>query len=183
MHAVAKILGPEAEFTQARDGLYQKYGWTLSAEEEGKTYEEAAEKWWTEQMKLYVRFGIEKSLLLEASRRLPPRKACVELLGKCLEHRIPVWIVSAGIANVIEYWLADRNLRSEEFHILANRLFYHGKKPSGYSEIVTIWNKSEAFFREAGADLEQKLIFLGNHPKDVGWRTENSESFLLGVKD
>lgn len=183
MHAVSRILGPESEFTRAREELYQKYKWVLSSEGGKNQCKAAAEEWWTGQMELYVRFGIEKEYLMEAARTLTPREECVELLHRCAENSIPVWIVSAGIANVIEYWLDGQGLESAEFHILANRIFYDGERPSGYSTIITIWNKAGIFFREAGDISGRKLIFLGNHPADVGWRTENSENFLIGNRE
>lgn len=182
MHAVSKILGTEADFTRARDGLYQKYGWLLSADEGKSCYENTAEKWWKEQMELYVRFGITRELLLKASRTLPPREKCVELLRRCLEYKVPVWIVSAGIANVIEYWLDGQGFEKKAFHILANRIFYDGEQPSGFGSVITMWNKPKVFFRESDIDLGRKLVFLGNHPGDVKWRTEKSESFLIDIR-
>lgn len=184
MHAAAKILGAESPYTQARDLLYQQFGWVRSADGDQEIRKNAAMVWWKKQMNLYVQYGISRGTLLRASLTLPPREDCVELLRLCIKNEIPVWIVSAGIANVIEYWLEWQEIEGETIHVLANRILYRGDKPMGYTPVMTIWNKEEMFFRYAENDCGQKMVFLGDRKEDVGWRKEHSESFLLdrGIK-
>lgn len=179
MHAVAGILGAGSAYTQARDLLYQQYGWIRSAEGEQEICKKAAMIWWKKQMNLYIQHGISRETVLRASLTLPPREKCVELLYRCMENEIPVWIVSAGLANVIENWLEWQGIGGGGIHVLANKIVYRDDKPMGYTPVMTIWNKAEIFFRCVENDRRQKMVFLGDRKEDVGWREEYSESFLL----
>lgn len=179
MHAAAKILGAESEYAQERDLLYQRYGWVRLGQGDGEACKKAAAVWWKEQMELYVRHEIGRETLLRASLTLPPREECVDLLHRCLENDIPVWIVSAGLGNVIENWLEWQGMGDGAIHVLANRILYRNDKPAGYGPVITIWNKAEVFLRCVGRNPERKMVFLGDRKEDVGWREEHSESFLL----
>ncbi len=188
MHAAARILGSEAEFSRMRDALYQQYGKKVlkmmkEESENGQrrsSLQDLAQIWWEKQMELYVKKEIKKDILYSAAGMLPARVEGLEILRFCLEEEIPVWIVSAGIKNVIEFWLERHEFRENRIQILANQIYYENEKPVGHSPVVTICNKAQRFFESAGALEGKKLVQLGNRQEDIGWKRENTEEFLIG---
>ena len=104
------------------------------------------------------------------------------MLRFCLEKEIPVWIVSAGLENVIRFWLGQQEIPDEKIRILANRIRYGEEKPAGQVPVITAWNKKERFFQQAGRSADRYLVFLGDQKEDLYWREENAESFLLREK-
>ena len=90
-----------------------------------------------------------------------------------------VWIVSAGLGNVIRFWLEAQGIWETGIQVLANELYYAGENPVGYGEILTIWNKRDKFFAVAAPEEEQKLFFLGDKREDLRWRKNNEESYLI----
>ena len=84
--------------------------------------------------------------MARAAALLAPRPESLELLRFCLEKEIPVWIVSAGLENVIRFWLGQQEIPDEKIRILANRIRYREEKPAGQGPVITAWNKKERFF-------------------------------------
>ena len=179
MHGIVRVLGEDAPMTQARDGLYMQYGKKLKTEEDESVKKQLAMIWWQEQMELFVRYGVEERLFLETAKLLPPRKEAVQLLKRCREAEIPVWIVSAGVSNVIEAWLELHELSGSSIYVLANRVCYENGTAVDCSDVVTPWNKKDVFFARSGIKADQKLVFLGDRKEDIGWSEKNTHSFLV----
>src|SRR5699024_3017615 len=104
-----------------------------------------AELWWEKQLELYVTEQVSEEILARAAALLEPRTEILELLRFCLEKEIPVWIVSAGLENVIRFWLGQQEIPDEKIRILANRIRYGEEKPAGQVPVITAWNKKERF--------------------------------------
>ena len=115
IYASVHVLGKNSSFGQAREALYQFYH---------KRLPEEAEHWWQEQMKLYIREQVLEDTLKEAAELLRERSGCVQLLKTCISQNVPVWIVSAGLGNVIDFWLENHGISKEKVHVLANYLVY-----------------------------------------------------------
>ena len=103
----------------------------------------------------------------------------LELLKLCSEEDLPVWIVSAGLGNVIRFWLEIRGFSHKGIRVLANELYYAENLPGAYGEIITTWNKKERFFETADPAEDQKLIFIGDKREDLRWRKNNEDSYLV----
>ena len=141
-----------------------------------------AERWWEKQLELYVTEQVPEKILARAAALLEPRAESLGLLRFCLEKEIPVWIVSAGLENVIRFWLGQQEIPDEKIRILANWIRYREEKPAGQVPVITAWNKKERFFQQAGRSADRYLVFLGDQKEDLYWREENAESFLLREK-
>lgn len=169
LYASVLVLGKDSSFGQAREALYQHYKTRLPKE---------AEHWWKEQMELYLREQILEDTLKEAAGLLKERTGCAELLRTCMLQNIPVWIVSAGLGNVIEFWLENHGISKEKLHVLANYLIYEKQKPVAYTEIITSWNKKKLFLEKLEEKEERQLLQLGDCREDLCW-TASGNSFLF----
>ena len=185
LHGAVHVLGKASGLAAGRDRLFQKMGREIleaagdlqRKEEEKKELYKKAEVWWQKQMELYVREKISEEILKKTAELLPPRREALELLEFCRRESLPVWIVSAGLGNVIRFWLEAQGITENGVRVLANELYYRGKNPAGYGEIVTIWNKKDKFFAAAAPEEERKLFFLGDKKEDLRWRKNNEESY------
>lgn len=183
LQAPVRVLGENSALSRARDELYHSMGKEILdqflAGKKDRVLMERAELWWREQIRLYVEFGISPEILARAAALLPPRPEAAALLRFCVKNRIPVWIVSAGLENVIRFWLGQQEIDDTEIHVLANRILYREEIPEGCTEPVTVWNKGERFFSQAGKEAAGYLVFLGDQEEDLMWRKERAEGFLI----
>ena len=186
LHAAVNVLGPDSGLARGRDLLYHTLGKPLFEEalkgNVNSSLKKQAELWWEKQLELYVTEQVSEEILARAAALLAPRPESLELLRFCLEKEIPVWIVSAGLENVIRFWLGQQEIPDEKIRILANRIRYGEEKPAGQVPVITAWNKKERFFQQAGRSADRYLVFLGDQKEDLYWREENAESFLLREK-
>ena len=186
LHAAVKVLGPDSGLARGRDLLYHTLGKPLFEEalkgNVNSALKKQAELWWEKQLELYVTEQVPEEILARAAALLAPRPESLDLLRLCLEKEIPVWIVSAGLENVIRFWLGQQEIPDEKIRILANRIRYREEKPAGQGPVITAWNKKERFFQRAGRSADRYLVFLGDQKEDLYWREENAESFLLREK-
>lgn len=183
LHGAVHVLGEDSGLARGKDRIFQTLGKSVLSQakkgQETETFRKMAEDWWREQMELYVREGIREETLRKAAQLLPPRMETLEILKFCSEEDLPVWIVSAGLGNVIRFWLEIRGISHKEIRVLANELYYAENLPGAYGEIITSWNKKERFFETADPAEDQKLIFLGDKREDLRWRKNNEDSYLV----
>ena len=183
LHAAVKVLGPDSGLARGRDLLYHTLGKPLFEEalkgNVNSSLKKQAELWWEKQLELYVTEQVSEEILARAAALLEPRTEILELLRFCLEKEIPVWIVSAGLENVIRFWLEQQEIQDEKIRILANRVRYRDEKSAGKGAVITAWNKKEQFFQKSGRAEDRYLVFLGDQKEDLYWREENAESFLV----
>ena len=183
LHGAVHVLGEDSGLAMGKDKIFQTLGKSVLSQakkgQETETFRKMAEDWWREQMELYVREGSSEETLRKAAQLLPPRMETLELLKLCSEEDLPVWIVSAGLGNVIRFWLEIRGFSHKGIRVLANELYYAENLPGAYGEIITPWNKKERFFETADPAEDQKLIFLGDKREDLRWRKNNEDSYLV----
>lgn len=181
LNSVGHILGKEGGFSTGRNRLFEKYGWcrTASKEHALEAYE-TAESWWKAQMELFLIWDVPEEALKKTAESLSPRKELIFLVKNCKKNKKFVWIVSAGLENVIQYWLEYHQISQEGIRILANRLIYEDGHPKGYGELITDWNKKEKF-RAAWEKQGAKgfPVFLGDRPVDLDLWSPGI-SFLVG---
>ena len=182
LHGAVYVLGKTSGLAMGKDRVFQTLGKdVLSQAEKGKeteTFKKMAEDWWREQMDLYVREEIGEEILRKTAQLLPPRMEILEILKFCAEENLPAWIVSAGLGNVMRFWLEAGEISWKGLRVLANELYYAEKVPKAYGEIITPWNKKDKFFETADPAEDQKLIFLGDKREDLRWRKSNEDSYL-----
>ena len=168
MNAMAKALGYDSEFARGRDQLYRKYRPAL----EQATDEERASlerKWWNDQMALFLHHHIPSASYTDALKsldfRLRPEAA--ELLRYCEENDIPVYIVSAGLGNLIIPILAWSGCLSPNLRVLANFVRYDGEKAVSYTAPVTPANKALHLQMELAAFDNYFAVVYGNTEEDL----------------
>lgn len=179
MHTAVKVLGEDSTFAAARDSLYRTYGWVLAEKRDTKKRQDAARKWWEAQMELCVRERILQSVWTETAKRLPAREEGRAILQFCRQRGIPVFIVSSGMGNVIDAWLEEQGLASENVVVFANRVFYENGYPTGYAPVVTIENKAKEFFKHTVIDSKRQIVQLGDRADDLAWRAEDTVNYLV----
>jgi len=168
MNAMAKALGYDSEFARARDALYREYRPALDAAADGER-PALERKWWNAQMALFLRHQIPPEKYTDALKSLDfrLRPEAVELLRYCEENDIPVYIVSAGLGNLIIPILAWSGYLSPNLRVLANFVRYDGEKAVSYTAPVTPGNKSAHLQMELSAFDNYLAVIYGNTEEDL----------------
>lgn len=135
------------EFKEKSNELYQKYrpielDYKITIEEKNR----AMEEWYEKCLNLYYEYNLTKSQLETAVSEsgLVFRKGAKDFLINMHEKNIPVIILSAGIANVIEIFLKENNCYFENMYIISNFLTFDEKgnvKPME-NELIHTMNKT-----------------------------------------
>ena len=168
MNAMAKALGYDSEFSRGRDELYRKYRPALdqAPDEERAPLER---KWWNAQMALFLQHQIPPESYTDALKSLDfrLRLEAAELLRYCEENDIPVYIVSAGLGNLIIPILAWSGCLSPNLRVIANFVRYDGKKAVSYTAPVTPANKGAHLKMELSAFDNFIAVVYGNTEEDL----------------
>lgn len=155
--------------------------------------EQAMKEWYKECMKLYFKYNLTKTKLIESIHKsnLCFRKGAKEILQKLAQEKIPVIILSAGIGNVIEQFLKEQECYSENMYIIANFIEFdeNGKaKQFDNSKIIHTLNKTKKdkipkSFNQKIKDLPYKIL-IGDLKEDENmvpkeeWNTTLKIGFL-----
>jgi 2-hydroxy-3-keto-5-methylthiopentenyl-1-phosphate phosphatase len=137
--------------------------------------------WFKENLDLMLAENVTKenfqSMILQAERNFYYRHGILEFFELIHNNKIPLFIISGGIYEIIEeslklvlpYYkeLKEKNL----IHIIANKFTYdHNNKVNGYSEpFVYTFNKGEILkriFKEYHTGGEN-IIVMGDHLNDT----------------
>ncbi len=109
---------------------YEKYGFVeFNYNMNEKEREKYIIKWYDECMDLYYQYGLtkEKLKLSIHNSKIVFREGVKELLFQLYKQNIPVIILSAGIGNVIQEVLKDRNCYYENITIISNFIQFNEK--------------------------------------------------------
>jgi len=134
------------------------------------------EQWWEKHHELLIRCKLNKNdmdqVMKTAHLKLRPGvKNFFKLLHK---HKIPIVIISAGPAYMIEKMLKNNSLLTKNIHIVAN---YYNFDKNGYmtsvkKPIIHSLNKYEIILKNLPFfdQLKQRtnVILLGDQPDDLG---------------
>ncbi len=136
------------EIKEEMELLYKKYrpieiNYTIPLEEKM----EAMEKWYLSCMDLYYKYNLTKDNLKQSLQtgEIFFRDGVKEFLSFANEKNIPVIILSAGIANVIEEFLKKENCLFKNIYIIGNFIEFdkNGKiKKFDNTKIIHTLNKS-----------------------------------------
>lgn len=153
-----------------RDEFQPLLDWTSNVQIDGV-------EWWDKAHELMVEHGMPPRPLIprlvrEAS--MTPRPGALELLKRLEALRVPVCIVSAGMADVIEEWLRQYGVLSENVTVCSNRLNYHADstpKSVSPSRPITSFTKEYAYASASSFFAKHKsrraIIQLGDSLHDV----------------
>lgn len=168
MNAMAKYLGYDSPFAKARDELYRTYAPQLAEAAEGEK-ETLERKWWNGQMSLFLRYPVAPESFTEALGKLDfrLRTEAEELLRFCEERDIAVFIVSAGLGNLIIPILAYSGHLSGNLRVLSNFVRYEDGKAVSYTAPVTPSNKGFHLRMELDAFDDYYAVVFGNREEDL----------------
>lgn len=157
--ASGNILGKD--FQKQAEALYEKYGpieqdYTISFEEKNR----AMEEWYHKSLELYYEHHLTKEQLEKsiAQSNLIFRQGAKQFLQDMYQSQIPVIILSAGIRNVIEYFLREENCLYDNIYIIGNRLSFdeNGNIEDFYGMMIHTLNKTMEGHLSSG--FSQKII-------------------------
>ena len=168
MNGMAKAMGYDSDFAKARDALYHEYAPLIEAADEETAYK-LYDKWWKAQMNLFTGFNLPPESYTDALGRLnlTIRSEAATLLKFCEKQDIPVFVVSAGLGNLIIPTLAFSGLLSMNMRVLANFVRYNEEKAVSYTPVVTPVNKAAHLYLELEEFENYHAVVFGNEARDL----------------
>jgi len=146
-------------------------------------------EWWNKHLTLMIKYGMSDDVvkkIIEKSN-MQAREGCKDLLKILYENKIPLLIFSAGLGNVIKYYLELNNMMLKNIHIIAN--FYEFDKEgkvSGYkSKIVHTFNKNEVQVKNTPYYNQiikrENVLLLGNKLQDIGMSEGIDHNMIIKI--
>ena len=156
-------------------------------------------QWWIKYHEAMIEHSFEYHMiekLISVENRVYMRAHCKQFFHYCMDHNVPILIVSAGISNLIQCILERNELKLPNVHLLANRIFWKGQnsedcidkngfdttpstqidkntKISHFGPLMTSYNKSDTFGYLKKGYFDQKdiverrfVIFCGDARTD-----------------
>jgi len=177
--AVSEVL-PKA----FRDEFSPLLDWTTNANIDGV-------EWWDRAHEIMLKHGVPRRPQLQRlvqGASMPPRPGAFELLQKLADMQVPVLIVSAGLSDVIEEFLRQHDINTENITVCSNRLNYGADSvPQSVSppQPITSFTKASAY-RMAGAFFRHHMqrryvLCLGDSVTDIDAAQEVPYDEILSV--
>ena len=176
--------------------FYEKYGpieldYTIDIQEKEKYMLE----WYEKSMNLYYTYHLTKEKLKECiyNSHLELREGVKDFLNKLYNRNIPVIIFSAGIGNVIEQFLKEKECYYDNITIIGNFIKFdkNGDMIKFSDNIIHTLNKNidklnddklkekieEKEYRVVIGDLVEDINMMGEYPEDkslkIGFLNKN----------
>ena len=176
--------------------FYEKYGpieldYTIDIQEKEKYMLE----WYEKSMNLYYTYHLTKEKLKECiyNSHLELREGAKDFLNKLYNRNIPVIIFSAGIGNVIEQFLKEKECYYDNITIIGNFIKFdkNGDMIKFSDNIIHTLNKNidklnddklkekieEKEYRIVIGDLVEDINMMGEYPEDkslkIGFLNKN----------
>merc|ERR1719230_1628307 len=177
--AASKLL-PQA----FRDEFSPLLDWTTNANIDGV-------EWWDRAHEIIIKHGVPTRQILPRlvkGASMPVRPGAFELLQKLSDMHVPVLIVSAGLSDVIEEFLRQHDMLTENVTVCSNRLNYGADSvPQSVSpsQPITSFTKASAYSM-AGAffrhHMDRRYILcLGDSVTDIDAAKEVPYDEILSV--
>jgi len=131
----------------------------LTIEEKSKLMEE----WWDKYFKLVEEYGITEDALYNEAIKIDRsfRPGVKEFFRILEESEVPVLIFSAGVGNLIRFYLKEERISEKNIHILSNNLNFTDGKMTGYTKpLIHSFNKDERHVKNT--DYGSQIINRGN---------------------
>lgn len=203
--AILRQLGQDSAFARQRTRLFERYRVYLQDSFAPADRRDAAlSRWWRDQLALYRRLGVRQKDLACCVRRqnFRLRDGWKELLCACAAQDIPVFVLSAGLGDVVRLALKQCGVDTSALHLYANFLTYRRGGVHGYRrEILHPYNKAEHLRRHpaywAAAQRSRRILVFGDRPPDACvaddfaskvvrvayWKDDRDKAALLACND
>ena len=143
----------------------------ISIQEKSKKMDE----WWNLHTDLLVKSGMSKEVIedIVKKNKLHFRKGALEFIDILHEHNIPMIIMSAGPAQLIEEFLKKENRLYSNIHIIANYFIWdkNGIAIGRRSPVIHTFNKKEIQIKELSIYNEllkrKNVLLLGDSVADI----------------
>jgi len=167
-----------------RDEFAPLLDWTTNADIDGVD-------WWHKAHEIIIKHGVPTRPIIPRMVRqasMPARPGAFDLLTKLADMNVPVLIVSAGLSDVIEEYLRQHNMLTENVTVCSNRLNYGADSvPQSVSpsQPITSFTKASAYSM-AGAFFRHHMqrryiICLGDSVTDIDAAQEVPYDEILSV--
>ena len=170
--------------------LYEKYApieldYTIDMKEKEKYMLE----WYTKSMNLYYTYHLTKEKLKNcvSNSYLKLREGAKDFLSKLYENQIPVIIFSAGIGNVIEQFLKEKNCYYNNITIISNFIKFdeNGNMIKFSADMIHTLNKNidklgDLKVKERIKTKEYRIV-IGDLVDDITMMGEYPESKSLKI--
>ncbi len=157
---------------------------TLSIEEKSKLMEE----WWNRYFELVKEYGItEEDLDREAEKvKWNFREGIDEFFGMLRKSEVPVLIFSAGVGNLIHFYLKKQGIGEENLRVISNNLIFENRVMVGYTKpLIHTFNKDERHLKDPRYhDLiegRNNVILLGDSLGDLTMAQGVKHNCLLKI--
>ena len=114
-------------YRKEMDRLYRKYRpIEVSQTASAKGRKDAMHNWWSAAFALMRTYGLTKAMIDDIAQRdlMRLRDGAADFFAMLLKRDIPVWILSAGIGNVIDGFLRARDLLTSNVRVVSNTLMF-----------------------------------------------------------
>lgn len=154
---------------------------------ENKAYN--MKRWALEQINLYSRYNVTKELLykiLDSNNNMILRDGLDMFLYGLKKKGIRIYIVSAGIYDVINYTLDKNNLLLDNIQIISNHLVYNNNVISGVKgNLIHSCNKdsikldidNNEYGLLFGDQVEDKMLGKNYNTFDIAFMDKNNECY------
>ena len=162
------------EFNKKRQDLYNKYR-PIEIDNTIDIVEkyELMRIWYMESLKILVEYKIKEKDIDEAIKKdeFKLRTGAKEFLQKMYNYNIPVLMLSAGIGNVIEKFLAYNNINFNNIYLDSNYLIFKDGDIQGIADnIIHTMNKNyNSLIKKYGNLVKNKeyILLFGDILSDI----------------
>jgi len=146
----------------------------ISIEDKSETMYE----WWRAHKQLLIDSGFDKQTIKQCivdtidEDTLVFREGVKEFFGYLKNNRIPLVIMSSSLEDLIDEFMTQKGVYSDNVHVIANSFEYENGKAVRYKRIIHVFNKHEMEIK--GLPVYDKLLerknvlLLGDSLGDLG---------------
>lgn len=153
---------------------------------------EYMKEWLEKNLDIFVKCHITEEDIKEISTAkdcMSLRKEAKSFFEYASENNIPIIIVSAGIADIIENFLFANNLFTKNVHVISNKLKYEDGRLIGLeNESIHSLNKSKVKFPssvKSTIEKKEKIYLFGDNVEDtlLTPKDKETQTFKIGFLD
>ena len=145
-------------------------------------------EWFQKHIELFVKYKISKQVFEDAATNLrimefrPYAREFIEFLHK---NSVPLIIISAGIGNFIESFLAHNNCNFDNIYISSNKIIFKDGIAVGVGEhIIHSFNKNEvSLSNDILEEIKNRdnVILLGDQVSDLNMVDRNNHKAVISI--
>jgi HAD superfamily hydrolase (TIGR01544 family) len=150
-------------------------------------------EWWNKHLNYLIDYQVTKECLcnLAQDNHIILREGAREFLEFLYQNKIPLFIVSAGITDVIEAFLRGQNLFFDNITICSNRFVFNNGVVAGIEGgVIHMLNKGEVVWTDKMCNQikeRRQILLLGDMAHDVHAvsfkQRSNTYRVLMKTKD